>query len=93
MCKPSECWALISKAADMCQTLGYHRIGTMAQDTERERDEKIALFWYVYMTDKTVSLRLGRAATIQDYDISLPVPERSAIFPEPYIKSIKTKEF
>ena len=42
MCKPSECWALISKAAAMCQTLGYHRINTMAQDTELERDEKIA---------------------------------------------------
>jgi hypothetical protein len=69
----------------MCQTLGYHRINTMAQDTELERDEKIALFWYVYMADKTISLRLGRAATIQDYDISLPVPEQSVIFPDAYI--------
>lgn len=57
----------------------------MAQDTKRERDDKIALFWYVYITDKTVSLRLGRAATIQDYDISLPVPEESAVFPRSYI--------
>lgn len=69
----------------MCQTLGYHRISTMAQDTELERDEKIALFWHVYMADRTVSLRLGRACTIQDYDISLPVPEKSLAFPDSFM--------
>jgi len=35
---------------------------------------KIFLFWHIYTMDKTLSLRLGRAAIIQDWDMSLPYP-------------------
>jgi hypothetical protein len=32
------------------------------------------LFWIVYTMDKSLSLRLGRSSTIQDYDVTLPDP-------------------
>ncbi|KAF1954350.1 hypothetical protein CC80DRAFT_476084 [Byssothecium circinans] len=74
LCKPSLCWVLITNAAGLAQNLGYHRIQTMANDTEDERSSKIQVFWFIYMIDKTLSLRLGRASVIQDWDMSLPYP-------------------
>ncbi|ORY11063.1 fungal-specific transcription factor domain-domain-containing protein [Clohesyomyces aquaticus] len=74
MCKPSVCWSLNSAAANLCQHLGYHRIETMKDDTLDERAAKIQLFWFIYVLDKTLSLRLGRASSIQDWDMSLPFP-------------------
>lgn len=74
MCKPSVAWALISSAAELCQNLGYHRYWTIKDDNENERNSKILVFWTVYMFDKRLSLRLGRASTIQDWDVSLPFP-------------------
>lgn len=72
MCKPSLCWVMVSLAAGLCQSLGYHRYQTMKDDSEEERTSKIQIFWMIYMFDKTLSLRLGRACFIQDWDISLP---------------------
>lgn len=74
MCKPSLCWILNSNAAGLSQILGYHRIQTMTNDTEEERNSKIHVFWFIYLMDKTLSLRLGRAPVIQDWDMSLPYP-------------------
>lgn len=67
MCKPSLCWVMISNAAALSQNLGYHRIQTMKEDSEEERMAKIHVFWFIYMMDKTLSLRLGRASIIQDW--------------------------
>ncbi|KAI8941699.1 hypothetical protein NX059_002908 [Plenodomus lindquistii] len=72
MCKPSLCWVMISTAAGLCQHLGYHRINTMTNDSVEDQKAKIHVFWIIYMFDKTLSLRLGRASIIQDWDISLP---------------------
>jgi hypothetical protein len=72
MCKPSLAWVMISSAAGLCQNLGYHRYQTMLNDSKEERNEKVHMFWMIYMFDKTMSLRLGRASSIQDWDISLP---------------------
>jgi hypothetical protein len=72
MCKPSLTSIMVSTAASLCQTLGYHRYQTMKDDSEEERDAKIHIFWMIYMFDKTMSLRLGRPSFIQDWDISLP---------------------
>jgi hypothetical protein len=90
MCKPSVCAVMMATAAGLCQNLGFHRISTMKDDSEEDRNCKIHVFWMIYMFDKTVSgsrriavcirltlylqmsLRLGRASVIQDFDISLP---------------------
>ena len=44
----------------------------MEHDGKAVKDKKLRLFWSVYCLDKPLALRLGRASTIQDYDISLP---------------------
>lgn len=73
MCKPSLAWVLTAMAAGMSQNLGYHRYQTLQNDEEEERNSKIHLFWMIYMFDKQLSLRLGRASVIQDWDMSLPL--------------------
>lgn len=44
----------------------------MENDSYTVKQNKRRLFWSVYVTEKALSLRLGRASSIQDYDISLP---------------------
>ncbi|KAJ4984606.1 fungal specific transcription factor domain-containing protein [Stagonosporopsis vannaccii] len=73
MCKPSLAWVLTAMAAGMSQNLGYHRYQTFQNDEEEERNSKVHLFWMIYMFDKQLSLRLGRASVIQDWDMSLPL--------------------
>jgi hypothetical protein len=45
----------------------------MENDTEEDRRDKMYIFWMIYMFDKQLSLRLGRASSIQDWDMSLPL--------------------
>ena len=45
----------------------------MRFDGAEDKKRKCLLFWLVYTHDKIISLRLGRASTIQDYDIDLPI--------------------
>ncbi|TDZ30973.1 putative transcriptional regulatory protein [Colletotrichum trifolii] len=70
--KASLAWLFTSTAASLCQTLGYHRISQTRSASAGPRDIKPLLFWHVYMLDKTLSLRTGRASVIQDWDITLP---------------------
>ncbi|EAW14817.1 putative C6 transcription factor [Aspergillus clavatus NRRL 1] len=71
--KPSFAWTLTSTAARLCQTLGYHRGSFMDQNSNKKgKERELRLFWTVYCLDKGLSLRLGRASTIQDYDTTLP---------------------
>lgn len=59
-------------AIHMCQTLGYHRLSSMEGDPIETQRKKQILFWSAYATLSLMSLRLGRASVIQQYDISLP---------------------
>jgi hypothetical protein len=71
--KPSFALTLMSAASHLCQTLGYHRESSMAHDSESVRLNNGTLFWTVYCIDKALSLRLGRATTMPDHDISVPM--------------------
>ncbi|KAJ4992047.1 fungal specific transcription factor domain protein [Stagonosporopsis vannaccii] len=73
MCRPSLAWILVSNAAELCQNLGYHRFETMKHDTRQEQRSKMHIFWMICMFEKQLSLRLGRASRIQDWDVSLPL--------------------
>lgn len=73
MCKPSLAWVLTTMAAAQSKDMGYHRFQTFQNDEEEERNSKLHLFWMIYMFDKQLSLRLGRASVLQDWDISLPL--------------------
>ncbi|KAI0894360.1 fungal-specific transcription factor domain-containing protein [Annulohypoxylon nitens] len=81
--RPSLAWLLASRAAHMCRTLGLHQMHTMKDDSPQKKADKSILFWCTYMLDKGLSLRLGRASILQDYDISLPhiAPEAKAAYP------------
>lgn len=65
---------MVSNAIGLCISLGYHRYSTMKDDTNEQRTAKIYAFWFLYTLDKNLSLRLGRAPSIQDWDIALPYP-------------------
>lgn len=41
------------------------------------------VFWFVYSIDKMMSLRLGHASAIQDFEVALPKPQPSEAFPVP----------
>ncbi|OTB04759.1 hypothetical protein M426DRAFT_320617 [Hypoxylon sp. CI-4A] len=81
--RPSVAWTLSSQAAHMCRTLGLHQSHTMKDDSPQKKLDKSLLFWCTYMLDKGLSLRLGRASILQDYDISLPhiAPEAKSSYP------------
>jgi hypothetical protein len=55
----------------------------MKDDLPQTKADKSLLFWCTYMLDKALSLRLGRASVLQDYDISLPhvMPDAKAAYP------------
>lgn len=82
--KPSVAWTLASTAMNLCQTLGYHRITSMEHDPISVQRQKQHLFWSVYTILNMMSLRLGRASSIQNYDISLPPLDESADVPYPW---------
>ncbi|KAK1672892.1 fungal-specific transcription factor domain-containing protein [Colletotrichum godetiae] len=78
--KPTLAWTLSSKASELCQTLGYHRAESL-KNTKDEGKPTVHgmhwhqfLFWNVYYIDKSLSLRLGRASTIPDWHITMPLP-------------------
>ncbi|KAI9367742.1 hypothetical protein BJX61DRAFT_278787 [Aspergillus egyptiacus] len=70
--KPSFALTLTSTASRLCQALGFHQISSMENIGKQEKKRRLTLFWSVYCLDRALSLRLGRAATIPDYDIDLP---------------------
>ncbi|KAG5766288.1 hypothetical protein H9Q72_005655 [Fusarium xylarioides] len=67
--QPMVAWQLVSGAAGTCQTLGWHQL---VPNSDSTTDQKIALFWFTYLLDKGLSLRLGRPAGIHDDEITLP---------------------
>ncbi|KAJ3548449.1 hypothetical protein NM208_g994 [Fusarium decemcellulare] len=72
--KPSLAWTLSSKASELCQSLGYHHLGsTQHSAVSGDMDHEQFLFWAMYFFDKNLSLRLGRPSTIQDWDITTPI--------------------
>lgn len=73
--QPHLAWTLITKASELCQTLGYHHAGNKTKSSNEEIRRKQRLFWLFYILEKGLSLRLGRSSTIQDWDVTIPLPE------------------
>lgn len=57
----------------------------MQHDSPSVQQAKAGLFWSIYCLDKALSLRLGRASSIQDYDISLSMDFDAGYVVEPWI--------
>ncbi|RYP22634.1 hypothetical protein DL767_008995 [Monosporascus sp. MG133] len=81
--RPSLAWALSSRAVHMCRSLGLHQAVSTKDDSPDEQREKRLIFWCTYMLDKGLSLRMGRASVLQDYDISQPFVIELAYAPYP----------
>lgn len=76
--KPLVSCHLVSTAARHCQMLGYHRESTYKKDSDVNSEHKRRLFWTLYVFDKTMSLLLGRASYIQDFDMDVNVTSLSS---------------
>ncbi|RDW74799.1 hypothetical protein BP6252_05941 [Coleophoma cylindrospora] len=70
--KATVAWKFASAAADLCQTLGYHRFRPQGGTQSSLRATQERLFWTVYAIEKGLSLRLGRSSNIRDAEITLP---------------------
>ena len=70
--KAKMAWMFISTASSLCQTLDYHRQSN-PKSNQPLHDAQVRLFWSVYKIEKGLSLRLGRASTIRDSEITLPI--------------------
>lgn len=72
-------WTLISNAANMCQTLGYHRQRPARGEADIAlRTAQQNLFWSVYRLEKSLSVRFGRPSNIRDSDITLVLDEKNS---------------
>lgn len=77
--KATLAWTLIGSASNLCQTMGYHRMSSMVKDDQATREKKINLFWSVFRVEKGLSLRLGRASSIHEWDVPMPSDVHSAL--------------
>ncbi|OBT69061.1 hypothetical protein VE03_01357 [Pseudogymnoascus sp. 23342-1-I1] len=73
MVKPYLCRLLSMEAAQMSQTLGYHRIPAGVYVTKEIQAKKLA-FWNIFCLEKSLSLRLAYVPTLQDCDILTTLP-------------------
>ncbi|EYE90120.1 fungal specific transcription factor domain-containing protein [Aspergillus ruber CBS 135680] len=69
--KPSAAWNFITSASHMIQALGLQHNVPISIERPEEKAQKMNLFWTIYMTEKMLSLRLGRSSTFRDQDITL----------------------
>lgn len=85
--KPLLAWTLSAKAAEICQSLGYHRLSADEDTGESIKEEdtakKLEIFWCFYLVDKFLSLRLRRAAALPDWDITSSSPPFSQAASKP----------
>ncbi|KFZ18446.1 hypothetical protein V501_01223 [Pseudogymnoascus sp. VKM F-4519 (FW-2642)] len=71
--KPYLCRLLSMAAAQMSQTLGYHRIPAGIYVTKEIQAKKLAL-WNIFCLERSLSLRLAYVPTLQDCDILTTLP-------------------
>ncbi|KAL2843158.1 hypothetical protein BJY01DRAFT_197527 [Aspergillus pseudoustus] len=83
--KPSFALTLTSTASRLCQALECHRKSSLEGISVEERSRRLAVFWSIYCMDRALSLRLGRAPTIPDYDIDLPATFEWSDIGEPWL--------
>lgn len=73
----------MTKAADICRVLGYHRKKPPGPTnscyyTRSGSDMRPLMFWHTYILDSCLSLRMGRPPTIHDWDIEISAENLAA---------------
>ena len=71
--RPALCWTFLSAGARLSLLLGYHRRDVLESDPPAVAESKRRVFWMLYMTDKILSLNLGRVSNFSDHDIDTPM--------------------
>ncbi|KAK1147148.1 hypothetical protein N8T08_001887 [Aspergillus melleus] len=69
--KPSAAWNFINSASHIIQALGLQHNAPAGIEGAEDKAQKKDLFWTIYMTEKMLSLRLGRSSSFRDQDITL----------------------
>ncbi|KAI9730852.1 MAG: hypothetical protein M1834_005570 [Cirrosporium novae-zelandiae] len=71
-------YIVVAAATRIAYGIGLHRKMTNPQDYDlspMENRQRRNVFWILYVVEKTLTLRLGRPAVINDDDIDVPLPE------------------
>ncbi|KAH6688967.1 fungal-specific transcription factor domain-containing protein [Plectosphaerella plurivora] len=83
--KPSLAWHYNSTAATLCQILGYHRPSPIKHDSKPgQKDLRALVFWNTYMLDRTLAVRLGMPAVMQNWNITTPRRIDSSMIEDPW---------
>ncbi|CEJ89569.1 hypothetical protein VHEMI05407 [[Torrubiella] hemipterigena] len=69
--RPTAAWHFASAGAQLCITGGFHRAEALKDNPPHIARIKRIIFWHIYTVDKSLGLRLGRASSIQECDISI----------------------
>jgi hypothetical protein len=85
MCKPHLALYLTTIAVSLAVSLGYNRASSMLNDSAEVREQKLFLFWILYIFDTSFSIRLGRSPTIRDHDIAVPLLPDNGTIPKPLV--------
>jgi hypothetical protein len=75
--KPFLCCTLLAAAASHCRMLGYCQETTYGKHQARRADQMRRAFWYIYITDKNMSLLQGRPSYLQDSEVDAWYPRIS----------------
>ncbi|KZL76750.1 fungal specific transcription factor [Colletotrichum tofieldiae] len=78
-CRPSAAWNFITAASHMSQVLGFHRASLSVGESTETKSQKTRLFWVIYITEKSLSLRLGRPSTIRNSDVTVPLTDQCSL--------------
>ncbi|KAJ5766210.1 uncharacterized protein N7511_003826 [Penicillium nucicola] len=62
---------LVGAAYQCSYSLGFHTRSNTSDEPLHESDQERLLFWAVYFSEKTLSLRLGRSSIINSCDITI----------------------
>jgi hypothetical protein len=60
-----------------------------SESDQQQQQQKIYLFWTVYVLDASFSTRLGRLPVIREYDISVPTISSNGIVPDSFAEMLR----
>jgi hypothetical protein len=68
-------WHLVGFAMNKCVALGYHRDDHTESLSPTEVQQRRWAFWGCYLLDRLICAALGRPYSIDDRDITVPLPQ------------------
>ncbi|KAK9427480.1 fungal-specific transcription factor domain-containing protein [Lipomyces doorenjongii] len=89
--KISYCWTVLGVVIRTMQAMGMNRQidkSTLAL-SDQEIEERVNVFWVVYIKERTLSACLGRPYLLNDFDIDIALPAPRASF-DPFIHLIQS---